>query len=203
MWKTSNTKWAPDGHAVKQSAEGTTNLPAPCLEYLTCLAAANGKKSNGFTANQPVFWFGMTCGLVLGSQSFWDLLGKRYVCKFCKGDWKPGRGHSRQLTLMDGETNLQLIVNEPPGKEIAAYFRAQAQTMVRVAPNAAARDVPLDPTLDAKARLFLPDAASDVLWKMILSDPGHEALENMDKIARRALNIREESRQAAGSGLST
>ena len=203
IWKTTDTKWAPDGGAVKQTKDGERNLSVPCVEYLVCLAAAKRKTSNGFTSAQPVFWFGMTCGLVLGSQSFWDLLGKHYVCKFCKGDWKPGRGHSRQLTLMDGETNLQLIVNEPPGKEIAKHFAQQAKAMIRLTPNAAPRDVPLDPTLDAKARIFLSDSASDVIWKLILADPSHEAIENMDRIARKALAIREDSQRAKDSRPST
>ena len=189
---------------MKQTKEGERNLPIPCLEYLVRLAAAKGKTSNGSTSAQPVFWFGMTCGLVLGSQSFWDLLGKHYVCKFCKGNWKPGRGHSRQLTLMDGENNLQRIVNEPPGKEIARHFAQQAKAMIRLTPNAAPRDVPpLGPTLDAKARIFLSDSASDVILKLILADPSHEAIENMDKIARKALDVREESQRAKDSRPST
>ena len=59
--------------------------------------------------------------------------------------------------------------------------------MVRVAPNAAPRDVPLDPTLDAKGRLFLSEGGSDMIWRLILSDPSHEVIENMDLIARTAL----------------
>ena len=61
----------------------------------------------------------------------------------------------------------------------------------------------MDPTLDAKARIFLSDAASDVIWKLILADPSHEAIENMDRIARKALAVREDSQRAKDSRPST
>jgi hypothetical protein len=47
----------------------------------------------------------------------------------------------------------------------------------------------LDPTLDAKKRIFLSDAASDAVWRLILADPGQDAIAAMDRIARVALGI--------------
>ena len=168
-------------------------MPPPCVQLLTCQAGPDGKRKRGFSKNAPCFWFAAVCGLVLPSVSPWEIVGKGYHCKYCRGKWRAGKGHTRMITIMDGTNNYQLVVNEPPGKEYARFWRNRMEYMMRVSPNESPRDVPLDPTLPASKRVFLSDAASDILWKAILADPGETGRKHLDTIARKALAAEHEA----------
>ena len=176
-----------------KDAGGRTQSEIPALPiFVSATTARDFRNKHGGSHTAPLFWFQATCGLVLSSVSPWEVIEKErgvsassgYVCKFCNGRWKPGKGHSRMLTIMDGYQNFQLVVHEPPGREYARFLRDRAQFEMRLNPNDIPRDVPLDPAAEARRRVFLSEETSEVVWKTILSTPSPEALHYVDHLAR-------------------
>jgi hypothetical protein len=170
-------------------------LPPPCPERLCCPAGKDWKKANGFSKNDPVFWFKAECGLVLSSVTPWEVKTKvagetkgGYVCRHCQGFWRPGRGGGRFLQISDGEVTLQLIVDEPPGPLYAQWIRSRVEWYKRIAPRAPLTDEKHNLDLPAKNRIRCSSTVSEALWTVVLSNPEEGALQEIERLAAEAVS---------------
>ena len=183
-----------EGSSETSHRAANTNAPPITADNALCKAGKVWKKRNGYSKNDEVWWGKAECGLILGSVTPWEVVTKvhgetkgGYVCKYCQGFWKPGRGGGRFLQISDGEVTLQAIVDEPPGTLYAKWIRSRVEWYKRIAPKAPLTDKRPDLSLPAHRRVRMSEAVSQALWEVCLSNPDEAAMRHIEQLASRAV----------------
>ena len=191
----------PDGGLLERpGATCDDGYPAPCPEMVTCASSKKWRCSHGFSSWAPVFWFHMTCGMVLSSVLPWEIK-KGFHCKWCTGKWKAGKGGTRQVTIQDDNKALSLVMHEPPGKPYHRFLKNRALLYTKLVDEASAppRDVAI---MGVQKRIFLSEAASDAIWHMLFNEDS-SGLKHMDDIAKKAIQKDFEAQQQAAASSDT
>ncbi len=126
----------------------------------------------------------LPCGKICRASSDWLYYTREgksktknaWTCIDCKQLWKRTHG-SRFVILSDGQTALQLILDEPPQREMSKWTKDRVQWYKRYAPNAARHDAtPLLPDNSFAERLAFEDEESDNIWRALLGNYDMDAM---------------------------
>ena len=162
--------------------------PIPAVMY-----ASKGKRC----------WRKVECGLVLPTCTGWELKvrsknnkgGKNaWKCNYCQQNWKGKKEGSRFMVLYDGETCLQLILDNPPTELENKHQKERMEYYKRLEPHDVVRDAhPIVPPDSASHRIRYTGAASDMIYRKVWSDHSAEGYMVMDEIAKLAAPHRAKS----------
>ncbi len=142
----------------------------------------------------------LPCGKICRASSDWLYYtreGKNrsknaWTCIDCKQLWKRTHG-SRFVILSDGRTALQLILDEPPQRELSKWTKGRVQWYKRYAPNAARQDAtPLLPDNSFAERLSFEDEDSDNIWRALLGNYDMDAMILLNSMINKTNNAASE-----------
>ena len=96
-------------------------------------------------------------------------------------------------------------MHEPPGKPYHQFLKNRATLYTKIADEASAppRDVAI---MGVEKRIFLTEAASEALWRIIFSQESNAALQRLDDLAKLAVRKeiqRKEATEHAASSSAT
>ena len=191
-------RW-PDAFRGSQH-QGVGTRPAhsavPTLDLGQC--SERGQQGPHQEALCQVFWGKVECGLILPSLSSWEVVTKQkgvttggYMCKYCKGFWKQGKGGSRFLQIIGRHKSkvaaLQLVLDEPPQDLHNRWIKDRVEFYKRVEPLAP-RDERLDLVGGPQNRLRFSTSnglgvVSDALWTTILGNEEVSSLKMIHQVA--------------------
>jgi hypothetical protein len=146
-------------------------------------------------------WDHLECGLVHSAVSGYDYshhaTGKsnRYKCKACTETWKQSDPGGRFLVIYDGQTVIQIILNEPPQLLHNAFIKDRVKYLRKFEPREEFRDtIPIIPKLKASVRIrATDDGLSNQIWTTVLGDQEDgDHMEALEALAKTAL---EENRE--------
>ena len=158
-----------------------------------------GLRQEALAKGKHVFWGKVECGLILPSLSSWEVVTKQkgvttggYMCKYCKGFWKQGKGGSRFLQIIGRHKSkvaaLQLVLDEPPQELHNRWIKDRMEYYKRVEPLAAPRDERLDLVGGPQNRFRFSTSnglgvVSDALWTTILGNEEMASLKMIHQVA--------------------
>ena len=83
---------------------------------------------------------------------------------------------------------MQLILDEPPVEEFNQWQSERIKYYQRLEPNEATRDeIPNIPCPPGTHRLAFSDETSEAIWKVLYTNPGAEAMMQLEALARKAV----------------
>ena len=95
------------------------------------------------------------------------------------------------MVIYDGETCLQLILDNPPSELEQKWKKARIEFYKRIEPNAVVRDqYPIVPPESANHRIRFTGAASDAIYKIVYGQLHTEAFSVLDELANKAAAFR-------------
>ena len=176
----------------------TLQFPPLTLANVASVASKDYVKKH-FAKGKHVFWGKVECGLILPSLSSWEVVTKQkgvttggYMCKYCKGFWKQGKGGSRFLQIIGRHKSkvaaLQLVLDEPPQELHNRWIKDRVEYYKRVEPLAAPRDERLDLVGGPQNRFRFSTSngsgvVSDALWTTILGNEEMASLKMIHQVA--------------------
>jgi hypothetical protein len=142
-------------------------------------------------------WLKLECGLVHAAVTGFEYschsgsgAKHRYKCKSCAMKWLLAKPGSRFLVIYDGETVIQIILNEPPPPLLESHLIDRAKYYKKFEPRAGLRDaIPIIPQREASVRIRATDEdLSNQIWQSVLgSQDCFEATEVIDRVTKAAM----------------
>ena len=149
----------------------------------------------------------ISCGMVLAARSQWKYYQKstkkngkhQWQCLYCENNWRRQKNGSRFVSIFDGTHSLQLILDEPPEAEFTCWQKERIQFYMRLEPNAAPRDeIPDIPCPPGTHRMAFEGKVSDHIWRVLYTNPGSEAMLQLEALARKAVEKSESASMSFG-----
>ena len=170
-------------------------LPPPSVHTVLCTCSKDYLKKNKLDKTARWYWFSAVCGLVMSAVSSWEIRTKQwgehnkggYCCRHCRGMWKAGRPGSRMLDICDGQSRVQLILNEPDEALWNRWARDRMELCKRLEPNEAPRDEAPPSDVPSSHRIQLSALVSDAVWQVVLGNHEAAGLRHIQDIAQQSV----------------
>jgi hypothetical protein len=164
-------------------------LAPPIPQLARSTLGKDYRRKNKLSPN--AFWFGAECGLVLPALSNWEVKVKEkgvrastgFVCVRCSGTWRSGRGGGYMSQMQTDEAMAQVVLDSPPDREWNAWANSRMEFYRRLEPHGPLRDE-APAKMPSSMRVRLQGQASDLLWRLVLSNPEKLALQGISALAR-------------------
>jgi hypothetical protein len=121
----------------------------------------------------------MECGMVHAAVSGYDysqlFTGTQlitYKCAACRGRWSSNAPGSRFLVIYDGESVIQVILNDPPDNLLEDHLTNKLKHLRKQVRSIDPRDtIPVIPMRKTSVRIRATDSyLSDQIWKAVLAN---------------------------------
>ncbi len=94
----------------------------------------------------------------------------RYKCKACRGKWEVSKPGSRFLVIFDGNTVIQIILNEPSHALLNKHLKERVKYFKKFEPRGECRDtIPMMPRKNASVRISATCPKMNAqIWEAVL-----------------------------------